>query len=274
MSLQFRKTETTRALRVIMLPFAAAIITGLMLAGCGGGPAQAPEKPAMEKTEAPAAAAPAPREGTSTIEGKVSFSGEAPKPTKIQMSADMACANQHPNGAVTEDVVVNPNGTLQNVFIYVKDGPPTKARYKAPETPVVMDQHGCVYHPRVFGIMAGQPLEIHNSDPTLHNVHVFSENNKAFNVGMPKGAKNTKSLENPEIMVHVKCDVHPWMAGYIGVVSNPFFAVTGEDGTFSLKGLPAGDYTIEAWHEKFGTKEIKVTVADGATATADFDYAG
>jgi hypothetical protein len=138
---------------------------------------------------------------------------------------------------------------------------------------VVFDQRNCVYHPHIFGIMTKQNLEIINSDATLHNVHATPVNSQEFNVGMPtQGMKITKSFKKPEVMVHIKCEVHPWMSAYAGVLDHPFFAVAGKGGSFELPKLPAGTYTLEAWHEKLGTQTQQVTVADGGSADVTFNF--
>lgn len=196
-----------------------------------------------------------------TITVKAPFEGTAPAVEKIKTDADPKCKMMHPDGLEADSVVVNGNGTLKNVFVYVKEG--VTGKYDAPKTPVVFDQNGCHYSPKVFGIQAGQPLEIRNSDDTLHNVHALSKNTKEFNLGMPiKGMKLTKKFDKPEVMVKIKCEVHPWMGAYAGVLEHPFFAVTGDDGSAQIKDLPAGEYVIEAWHEKYGTQTQKITVTD------------
>ncbi len=205
------------------------------------------------------------------ITGKISFSGKAPVSPQIKMNADKQCLAMHPNAVNSEDVVVNDNGTLRNVFVYIKDG--LTKKYDPPAEPVILSQQGCQYHPHVFGIQAGQPLEIHNDDPLLHNIHALPKNSPQFNNAQPlKGMKMTKKFDKPEIMVKFKCEVHNWMNCYAGVTDNPFYAVTDEKGSFTIKGLPPGTYTVEAWHEKFGTQQLKVTVSDKG-ATADFKYA-
>ncbi len=204
------------------------------------------------------------------ITGKISFSGKAPVIPQIKMNADKQCLAMHPNAVNSEDVIVNGNGTLKNVFIYIKDG--LTKKYDVPTEPVILSQQGCQYHPHVFGIQAGQPLEIHNDDPLLHNIHALPKNSTQFNNAQPlKGMKMTKKFDKPEIMVKFKCEVHNWMNCYAGVTDNPFYAVSDEKGNFTIKGLPPGTYTVEAWHEKYGTRDMKVTVADKA-ATADFQY--
>ena len=205
-----------------------------------------------------------------TVTGKIAFEGTAPTAEPIKMNADPFCATH--KDAVSESVVVNSNNTLKNVFVYVKDGLGTQT-FEAPKEAVPFDQTTCVYKPHVFGVQAGQPIEIINSDATLHNVHATAEKNKGFNLGMPvKGMKLKKTFNEPEVMVKFKCDVHPWMNAYVGVLNHPFFAVSGDDGTFTIANLPAGTYTIETWHEKYGTQTQQVTVAEGESKAADFSY--
>ncbi len=206
------------------------------------------------------------------VAGKVSFEGTAPKSTMLRMDADKVCKAAHKKPHQSEETVVNSNNTLKNVLVYVKDGLGNR-KFDAPSKKVTFDQKGCVYTPHVLGIQTGQELEVMNSDPTLHNVHSLSKDNPQFNVAQPKqGMKLTKKFEKAEVF-KVKCEVHTWMGAYIGVFSHPFYAVTGNDGSFTLSKLPAGEYTIEAWHEKFGTKTAKVKVDAAGKATADFKFA-
>jgi hypothetical protein len=209
-----------------------------------------------------------------TIKGKVSFEGTPPVLQQIKMESDPTCHATHPQGFTSEEVVVNPNGTLKNVFVYAKEG--VAGKFDAPKEPVVMDQKGCHYTPHVFGIQVNQPLQIVNSDNTLHNVHALPTKSKPFNLGMPiQGMKLTKTFGSPEVMVKVKCDVHPWMGAYVGVLEHPFYGVSGEDGTFELKNLPPGQYTVEAWHEKYGSQSQAVTVGSpDETKEIGFSYKG
>ena len=210
--------------------------------------------------------------GTATVKGSVQFDGEAPGGKKIRMDADPFCSKAHPDGASTEDVLVNEDGMLRNVFIYVKTGLEGKT-YDAPDTPITLDQNGCRYEPHVQGMVAGQGVKILNSDDTLHNINAQAKNNKPFNRAMPKYLKEVdETFTDPEVMVRIKCDVHSWMATYVGVVPHPFFSVTGKDGSFDLSKLPAGTYTIEAWHEKYGTQTQEVTVADGDSQEISFTF--
>ena len=210
---------------------------------------------------------------SASISGKITFDGTPPKRKKITTDADPKCAEMHADSPLlSEEVVVNPNGTLKNVFVYVKTGLEGKT-YDVPKEPVTINQTGCHYEPHVFGIMAKQELDILNSDDTLHNIHAMPAKSTEFNVGEPnKGMIVKRKFANPEVMVHFKCDVHPWMSAYVGVMDNPFYSVTGDDGTFSLKGLPAGEYTVAAWHEKYGEQVQKIKVGDGEAKTADFKF--
>jgi len=142
-----------------------------------------------------------------------------------------------------------------------------------PKDPVVLDQRGCIYTPRVVGLRVGQSIEVVNSDDTLHNVHALPMQNQEFNHGQQfRNMRLTKTFTVPEVMVRFKCDVHGWMAAWVGVTTHPFFAITGNDGTFSLKGVPPGTYTVEAWHEKFGLRTTQVTVAPSQAQTASFTF--
>ena len=176
-----------------------------------------------------------------------------------------------PDGLKLDTVMVN-NGGLENVFVYVKDGL-GNYYFETPTTPVTLDQKGCHYSPHVFGLRTGQPLEIVNSDQTLHNVNAMAQVNQAFNMGQAmQGMKSQKTFTTPEVMVRIKCDVHGWMNAYAGVLSHPYFAVTANGGAFELKDLPPGTYTIEAWHEKLGTQTQSVTLGAKETKTVSFAF--
>ena len=267
----------------------AALMGTALLSGCGGKdddedqPTSARAKGAAKDgagaTSAPAASAAAGPAagamGAASITGKIVFEGAVAAADKFKMSADAFCAKLHPGDVNREDIAIGSDKGLANVFVYVKSG--INGTYPAPATPATIDQKGCTYHPHVFGMVAGQSLEILNSDDTLHNIHSLPEKNEAFNLGMPvKGMKYTKKFDKQEVMIRIKCDVHGWMSAYCGVLSHPFFAVTAADGTYTIKDLPAGTYTIEAWHEKLGTQTASVTLAakDSKDVTFTFKAAG
>lgn len=203
------------------------------------------------------------------VSGSVKFEGAPPKGTPLRMDADKVCKAAHKAPVRSEEVVVNANGTLKNVLVYLKDA----KKGSPPAKKVTFDQRGCVYIPHVLGIQTGQELEIVNSDPTLHNVHSLSKINPSFNVGQPKmGMKLTKKFDKPEVF-KVKCEVHPWMGAYIGVFDHPYFTVTDDNGSFTIAKVPAGEYTIEVWHEKYGTQSSKVKVDAAGKVTSDFKFA-
>ncbi|HEX8815188.1 MAG TPA: carboxypeptidase regulatory-like domain-containing protein [Terriglobales bacterium] len=199
-----------------------------------------------------------------SVSGTVTLDGAAPKPTKIDMSQDPACA-----GANMSETVGDDGGKLANVFVYVKDGLGNR-NFDTPATPVELDQSGCKYHPHVLGVMVNQPVSIVNSDPTTHNIHPTPKDNREWNESQPpKSAALSKTFTREEIMLPVKCNQHPWMKMYVNVVKTPFYAVTGPDGKYEIKGLPPGDYTIAFVQEKLGEQDQKVTVAAKDSKTVD-----
>jgi plastocyanin len=239
----------------------------LFLAACGSGNPEANRQ--SEVSLPPAHVDPA---TAGTISGRVLFKGDAPVMPLIDMSSNPQCERQHHKPQKAETVVVNSNRTLRNVFIWIKEGLPA-ARWTPPAQAAQLDQNGCVYEPHVLGIMEGQQLEILNNDPVNHNVHAESRINPAWNESQPPRAEHKfKRFDSAEVLFPVTCSVHPWMRSYIGVSPHPYFAVTGDDGSFTLKEVPPGTYTIEAVHEKFGKKEGKLTLAPNGAATLDFTY--
>jgi plastocyanin len=238
------------------------------LAGCGGGPS------AQTASEAPAPPPEAHVDPATagTVSGRVLFTGKAPAMPVIDMSSNPQCERQHKTAVKAETVVVNSNGTLKNVFVHIKDGLAV-AHWPVPPASARLEQDGCIYEPHVQGMMQGQNLEILNNDPVNHNVHAECEKNAAWNVSQPSRAEHRNAkFDLEETLFPVTCSVHPWMRAYIGVSSHPFFAVTGADGAFTLNGVPPGTYTIEAVHEKFGSKQGKLTLAPKGTATIEFTY--
>jgi plastocyanin len=211
-------------------------------------------------------------ETAGNIAGRITFEGTPPKPAVVRMDSDQNCVK---DGAASTDetvALVGDAGALQNVFVYVKDGLGS-LRFPIPTTSVVLDQKGCRYVPHVVGVQVGQNFEILNSDPTLHNVHAVPKANQEFNMGQPlPGIRHTHQFSTREVMVPFKCDVHPWMNAWVGVLDHPYFAVTGADGSFSLKGLPPGTYTVEAWHETLGTQTQSVTIGERESKDISFSF--
>lgn len=210
--------------------------------------------------------------GSGSISGRINFKGVAPKLRPLAMDADPVCAAKQTKPVYPEVVSTNPNGTLRNVFVYVKKGLEGKT-YPAPKQPVTLDQNGCVYKPHVLGIQAGQPLKIVSSDKTAHNIHPLPRSNAEWNISQQAGAGPiTKTFTKPEVSIPVICNQHPWMKAYLHVVSHPYYAVTGPDGSFELKGLPAGKYEIETVHERFGALSQQAIVVSGKPASLQFTY--
>ena len=263
--------ETIMNPRKFALLFATLTMM-LILYACGGGEQKTGETGEQKVPETTGPVTQIDPATAATITGKVAYEGEKPKPIQIRMDAEAACAALHKEPVYAQQVVVNGNNALQYVFVYVKEGLGDK-NFEISKEPVVLDQKGCMYHPHVFGVQAGQPLKVLNSDPTTHNIHPVPANNREWNKSMSPGVTPLEqTFPREEIMIPVKCNVHPWMKSYIGVVKHPFFAVSKEDGTFEIKGLPPGDYTIEAWHEKLGTSTQKVTVGPKETKSVDFTF--
>jgi plastocyanin len=205
-----------------------------------------------------------------SISGKAAFIGTAPARPALQMATDKACVAAAGPNPQSDAVLVGADGGLKNVFVHVKEGLDPAYSFEVPSAPVVLDQKGCIYTPRVIGVRAGQGFEVLNSDDTLHNVHALPLANQEFN---SSHKKVSRTFTVPEVMVRFKCDVHPWMAAYVGVVAHPFFAVTDAAGAFEITGLPPGTYTLEAWHERFGTKTSTVRVDPKGSQTAAFSFA-
>ncbi len=209
----------------------------------------------------------------SSITGTITYTGTVPNLKPIAMDADPVCAKKHTTPVANEMLVLGKGNTMGNIMVWVSKGLPAGKTYPAPKTPVTLDQNGCTYHPHVMGIMVGQPYRILNSDGVLHNVHALPKINSAFNRAMPPTVKEASaSFDKPEGMFQVKCDVHPWMNAWVGVFTNPFYAVTGADGKFTISGLEPGTYEITAWHERLGTQTATVTVGANATKTQDFKF--
>ena len=248
-----------------MRPAGLTVILGMLTIAlaCGGGKAEPTPAAPAGATVDPATAA--------TLNAVVSFEGDVPKPDMITITGDPKCVAE--NGApqrASETLIVGDNKAIQNVFVYVKDGL-NGFVFPIPTQPVVLDQDKCRYSPRVLGVRVGQPLQIRNSDPLLHNVRSNAVINQAFNKSTPvEGMTFDHAFATREVMVPFKCDVHGWMAAYVGVIEHPYFATTGADGKASIANLPPGTYTIEAWHESLGTRTQQITI--GAKETKDVSF--
>ena len=234
-----------------------------LLVGCSK--KESTETPAAAPEAAPQpAATPIDPATVASVSGTVKLDGAAPKAAKIDMSQDAAC-----KGPNTAETIVADNGNVANVFVYVKDGLGNRT-FDVPKDAVTIDQQGCKYHPHVLGVMAGQNIDIKNDDQTTHNIHPTPQANREWNESQPPAAAPIeKSFAREEIMLPVKCNQHPWMRMYINVVKSPFYAVTGPDGKYEIKGLPPGDYTIAFVQEKLGEQDQKVTLAAKDSKTLD-----
>lgn len=257
-----------------------AIVGVVLITGCKGAapPAAAKEAAAGKAIEMAVKTAPLDPATLGDVSGVVRFAGKAPEPVRIDTSMDPACgiAPGAQQDAFSEQYAVK-NERLANVYIYVKNGPAAAMTTGiSGQAPVVLDQKGCVYTPHVIAVQVGGQVEFRNDDPTMHNVHTMptSEGNAAIDISQgPRGKPQVKVFKQPEVMMPVRCNNHPWMNAFINVSQTPWFAVTGADGKFDLKGLPAGEYTLAAVQEKMGEQTLPVKVAAKGEARADFTFA-
>ena len=259
-----------------------ALVVGCFVAAVRCSPKKPPRDggPAPDEIEMPeldGAPSTPPKDGTATVKGKVTLKGTPPvMPNLRGIDGKPLCADQHATPPKAEAIITGPGGALVNAFVYISKG--VQGKYPVPSEPVKFDQAKCIYLPHVLGVQTGQEVHITNSDAAvLHNVHILKKPGiRDMNSAQAPGSAPIKTKFNRAALgVTVKCDVHPWMIAFACVSDHPFFMVTGADGTFSLPPkLPAGTYTVTAWHEKYGTKDVEVTVADGETKTVDFEFGG
>jgi plastocyanin len=211
-------------------------------------------------------------ETAGTVTGQILYKGKRPAAKAIDMSEEPACVEAHKGKAFDESLVVNRKGDLANAFIYIKTGLEGKT-FEVPADPVTIDQKGCWFHPRVLGIQVGQVLKVINSDPVTHNIHPMAQVNREWNHS--QGAEDpplARKFLKPEIMIRVKCNIHSWMHAFIGVLDHPYFAVSNEDGTFEIRNLPPGAYTLAVWTETLGTQEQQLIVPPHGKAEANFTF--
>ncbi len=209
---------------------------------------------------------------TGTISGEVRFVGTPPASSSVDMSSAKDCASQHPGGPVSAGDVLVRDGKVQNAIVAITAGLGARV-FAVPTRPVVIDQRGCMFEPRVVAAQVDQPIEFRNSDAFPHNVHGEPSKSSAWNFSLGlKGATRKLELDASQPVIPIKCDIHPWMRAFLGVYDHPYFAVTGADGTFTLRDAPPGTYTLEAWHERFGTKTATVTLGPRETKTVAFSF--
>jgi plastocyanin len=217
------------------------------------------------------AASPGPDGSSATISGTVKYQGAALPPAKIQMVGDPNCTKGGTSTARSEEVVTDSGGDLANVVVYVSDGLGDRT-FDPPTQPAVLEQKGCLYEPHVVAMRAGQTLKVTNADSTTHNIHPTPVNNREWNKSQAPGVSIEETFARQEVSVPVKCNVHPWMKSYVAVLKNPYFAVSEKNGSFEIKDLPPGTYTLQAWHEKLGTRTQQITVGANETKKLEFDF--
>ena len=251
----------------MIMRFAHTIGLLLILSGCR-------QSTPKESVKAPVEYFKVDRTTAGSIFGKIHFKGRKPVAKRVDMDEDPQCAKLHKSAVFDTPVVVNKNGTVANVFVYVKQGLEGK-QFEPPPAAVTMDQKGCWFEPRVLGIQTGQQFQVTNSDPVTHNIHPRPKANREWNQSQPPAEPPLmRKFIRLEVMIRVKCNIHPWMRAWIGVVDHPYFTVTGEDGSFELANLPPGNYTIEAWQEELGTQQQPAAVAPSGKTRAEFTFMG
>jgi hypothetical protein len=237
----------------------------LAISGCN-------KKGSDESSEPPPPTAVVDASTAGEIIGTVRLDGPPPVFKPIDMSAEAVCVQANRTPVVPPIVVSGPRGVLGNAVVYVKSGLGSY-RFDTPSTPVVLDQKGCMYSPRVLAMMMNQPFEVDNEDPTIHNVHAMSRTNRSWNKSEPVGDPPIQStFTKPELAIPIACNIHPWMRAFLFVFAHPYFDVTTKSGEFALKDLPPGTYTIEAWQERFGYQDQMVTIGPKETKSISFTF--
>jgi Polysaccharide lyase family 4, domain II len=237
------------------------------------------KKQEMSETQLPSPGVNAKPIDTTTagsISGTVHLDGAAPKLKSLNMAAEPACAKQHSTPAMTQEALVGKDGALENVVVYLK-GDFGQYKFAPPPTPVTITQKGCMYEPHVLALETRQSLQVVNDDPVTHNIHPLPMDNREWNESQPPGAAPIdQEFAHEEVAIPVKCNIHPWMKAYIAVFNHPYFQVTGTDGSFNLKNVPPGTYTLVAWHELYGTQQQSVSIGpkEEKTIPITFQAAG
>ena len=256
--------------RIGLVCMMVILATVLVAVGCKGKSKKASDEDSKDAGAKPLYAS---KGDEGTITGKITYDGAVPAPKKIDMSQDANCASSA--GDKNADDLVVTDGKLANVFVYVKGGPADKLSFPTPADPVVLDQQGCRYHPRVLGLQTNQPFKVINSDNTTHNIHPSPKVNAEWNQMQAQGAPPIeKKFGRPETLIPVKCNQHPWMKANIGVLAHPYFAVSGKDGSYTIKNVPPGTYTLVFWHETKGEQTQQVTIAAKESKTQDMTFKG
>lgn len=248
---------------LFLTAFAALLLTGCTKPSSGPAAPKSEPAPVYFKVD-PATAG--------SVTGTILYKGARPAPKAIDMSEEPACVEAHHGKAHDESLVVNKSGDLANAFVYIKGGLEGKT-FAVPATPVTIDQSGCWFRPRVLGIQVGQTLKVINSDPVTHNIHPMAEVNREWNHSQGAGDPPIdRRFIKPEVMIRVKCNIHSWMHAFIGVLPYPYFAVSADNGSYTIGNLPPGTYTLAVWQEKLGTQEQQITIPPNGKAEANFTF--
>lgn len=259
--------------RHVLVAIGIALVVTLSAVSCQKKTESESSAPSTAPRAAPAPSA-TPEAAPATgggLSGVVSFKGTVPPAKTIQLEADPQCVTMHPGGLKASDIEVGTGNGLKDTLVYVSSD--VSGTFTPPSASVTIDQQGCWYHPRMVAMMAGQTLVVRNSDNTVHNFHTQSKVNPVINQVQSTVGDISKVLSKPEKPFDVKCDIHPWMKGTLAVFSHPYFAVTDDNGAYTIPNLPPGDYTITAYHPKAGTVSQKVTVDSSGKATLNLTIA-
>jgi len=253
-----------------MIKFMTFLTISLFIFSCTSQETGQPPRPIATKVEKVPVTTQSASYGS--LSGTVTLNGKPPKQKELKLGGDPQCLKPHGSKKIYAGDVLVKDGLVQNVFVYLKD-PPKKGASNPPKEIITIDQKGCLYEPRIMGLRVGQNLEIKNSDPLLHNVHARSGTDSLFNFAMTTAGQTRKRrFKKPQVMVHIKCDVHPWMNAFVGVLDHPYFQVTGEDGSFKINKVPTGEYTLAIWHERFGEQNQQVTVDKDSSTSVNFVF--